>query len=351
MTVGRSTHWVSWTLGRLDLRPADLAVLVRQRAGLPGSAEACELVDLHLAALDVSLDLGRPDLLVPQARWELTRWPAVAAGPPALASAVLTTLAERLDELSLAALTRHVGAAVARAGTLENRAWADRGCSGLSGLAPATATHLELAVAGRHDAAVAHARWLVKRGTPPARVLLDVLTPAQQELGRLWERGVLTPDREAVATTATRQVLTALSSRPVRHVGTAVAAAAPGDRHDLGVLVVADLLRSQGWRVQPASPDGAGGVGAVVEAVVRSGAGLVLLGASMTAHLPALRRVVGALRADPRCEGAFVLAGGEPFRHDPGLGEWVGADLVAECGDAAVRAAAGLLVPRARAGV
>jgi methanogenic corrinoid protein MtbC1 len=70
----------------------------------------------------------------------------------------------------------------------------------------------------------------------------------------------------------------------------------------------------------------------------------------MTAHVPGLRRAVASLRADPRCAGVTVMVGGEPFRHAPALGEWVGADLVAEDGPQAVRAAA-LLVPAARTGL
>ena len=251
------TSWTSWALGRLEeLAPPALADLVRRRAGLPDTTEAREVVGLHLAALDVSLDLGSPDLFVHQLRWELTRWPHVAPGSPSVAAALRSVLEERLDELTLAAVVRHVGAAESGAATLEGRAWADRGWHGLSGLTPLGQTHLGLALAGRHDEAATHVAGLVADGTPVPEVLLEVIVPAQREVGRLWERGALTAAQEREATAVTRTTLSTLSAitSPAGRSGRGpvlVAASAPGDLHDLGPRIVAGLLQARGGTALP----------------------------------------------------------------------------------------------------
>jgi methanogenic corrinoid protein MtbC1 len=347
-TPTTGTRWTSWALNRLDLDPAGLGARVLARTGLPDTAPAREVVDLHLATLDVSLDVGSPDLLVPQLRWELARWHQVASGPR-LASvwqAVHSVLAEQLDELTLAAVVRHVNAADGSAASQESRTWATRGRAGLSGLTGPVQTFLGHAVAGRHRSAVEHVLVLLERGWTVSEVLLDVLAPAQYELGRLWERGVVDVAQEHVATAVTQIAMSALYPRlfdAPRLRSTLVAATPPGDTHEVGLRMVTDLLQLRGWDTRYVGASCP--VDDVLDTVASSGATLLLLGASMTCHLPALRAAVEQVRSDPRCDGVTVMVGGDPFRHAPSLVEWIGADLVATTALEAVAAAEGLVVP------
>ena len=343
------TGWTSWALSRLDLAPAALAERVLHLTGLPDTPEGREIVDLHLAALDTSLDVGSPDLLVPQLRWEVARWHQVCNGPRAASvwQAVHSVLADALDELTLAAVVRHVGAADSTAVAEESRVWAQRGRGGLSGLTGHVQTYLGHAVAGRHEQAIEHVLALVEQGTSVPEVLLEVIAPAQYELGRLWERGVVDVAQEHIATAVTQITLSSLHPRLVdgpRLGRTLVAATTPGDHHEVGLRIVTDLLQLRGWDTRYVGASCP--VEDVVDAVVRSEASLLLLGASMTAHLPGLQRAVEQVRADPRCDDVTVLVGGDPFRHAPALVEWVGADLVAASGVEAVEAADALVPAR-----
>ncbi len=345
--------WTSWSLGRLDLGPADLADRVLRATGLPDTDEGREIVELHLAALDVSLDVGSPELLVPQLCWERVRRSQVsaAAGQVPVWSAVHEVLADRLDELTLAGVVRHAGAAETAAAALRSRAWAQRGAAGLSGLGNQVQTYLAHAVAGRHERAVEHVTRLLDEGTPVEEVLLEVIAPAQRELGRLWERGVVNVAQEHIATAVTQITLSALFPHvvaPPRLDRVLVAATPPDDSHEIGLRIVTDLFRLRGWdtRYVGAScpvPD-------LVETVVASDASLLLLGASMTSHLPGLRRTVEQVRAEPRCDRVAILVGGEPFTHSPALGEWVGADHVAVRALEALEVADGLLEVREATG-
>jgi MerR family transcriptional regulator, light-induced transcriptional regulator len=80
--------------------------------------------------------------------------------------------------------------------------------------------------------------------------LLDVLAPALVEVGERWASGDVTVAQEHLASGTVRAALHRLLSdqRPgVR--GTAVLACAPGERHEIGLLMLAVLLRSDGWQV------------------------------------------------------------------------------------------------------
>ena len=349
-----TSGWTSWALGRLDTGPQELAERVRRDAGLSDAPEVREVVDLHLSTLDVSLDVGAPELFVPQLRWEMTRWPQVVGDRslPRVWPALHAILSDELDELTLLAVVRHVTTADTGALSEESRSWAQRGRGGLSGLTGHVQTYLGHAVAGRHELAIEHVLALVEAGAGIPEVLVEVIEPAQHELGRLWERGVINVAQEHVATAVTQITMSSLYPRlfgAPRLGSTLVAATPPGDTHEVGLRMVTDLLQLRGWDTQFVGASCP--VADVVDAVATSGASLLLLGASMTVHLPGLRDAIEEVRADPRCDDVTVLVGGEPFRHAPSLAEWVGADLVATTAIEAVEAADGLVAVEEATGV
>ena len=338
--------WTSWALSRLDLTPTDLAAQVLRLSGLPSTDAAREVVDLHLCGLDVSLEVGAPELLAPQLRWEANRWHQVAdaASGPRLWDSVRQVLTQHLDELTLLSVARHVEHAEALAAGDVGRAQFRRARSGLAGLSGDVTRYFEHAVAGRDAEAVGHVLALADAGWSVPELLLGVIAPAQDELGRLWERGALSVAQEHMATAVTHLAMYSLYPRlfEVERVGhTLVAATPPGDRHSVGLRMVADLLQHRGWDVQYVGTSCP--VDDIIDAVVDAGATLLLLGASMTCHLPGLQRALGHIRADRRTDGLTVMVGGRPFRDAPALRSWVAADLVAAHAHEAVEEADRLL--------
>jgi methanogenic corrinoid protein MtbC1 len=80
--------------------------------------------------------------------------------------------------------------------------------------------------------------------------LEEILRPLLQTIGRRWERHELTVADEHVVTEAVRSRLGHLladSGGGLR--GTTVLACAPGERHELGLMMVAIALRRDGWKV------------------------------------------------------------------------------------------------------
>jgi MerR family transcriptional regulator, light-induced transcriptional regulator len=92
---------------------------------------------------------------------------------------------------------------------------------------------------------------------PVDTVLLEVIQPALFEIGEAWQRGEAPIAVEHFATLFVMQHLmrilaaAALPSRP----GVIVAACAPGEMHQIGLLMLVILLRMRGWNVRYLGPD------------------------------------------------------------------------------------------------
>ena len=107
----------------------------------------------------------------------------------------------------------------------------------------------------------ARARHLVDRavgdGLPVSVAYLRILQPAMREIGTLWEAGELSVAYEHYATSITQGILGALGPRmrvaPMSG-RLAVLCCTPGERHALGVQMVADFLEGAGWEVLNLGP-------------------------------------------------------------------------------------------------
>ena len=80
--------------------------------------------------------------------------------------------------------------------------------------------------------------------------LREVVLPLLQDIGEGWERGEITIAQEHFASNLVRARLMALGRGWGRGAGHhALLAAPPGELHDLGLVVLALVLRDRGWRV------------------------------------------------------------------------------------------------------
>ncbi|MGE5691711.1 MAG: MerR family transcriptional regulator [Pseudomonadota bacterium] len=80
--------------------------------------------------------------------------------------------------------------------------------------------------------------------------LLEVVRPVLEDVGTGWQRGRLSVAHEHLVTAAIRARLERLLADARGGVrGVAVLACAPGERHELGLLMLAVSLRADGWQV------------------------------------------------------------------------------------------------------
>jgi diguanylate cyclase (GGDEF)-like protein len=130
----------------------------------------------------------------------------------------------------------------------------------------------------------------VLAGFDPAQVYARVVAPAMRSIGAGWQRGELTVADEHLATAITHDVLAFLFprvlARGTRTRERVMLAAAQGEHHVLGLLMVADILEGAGFDVVYLGPDLP--VDSLLAACEKHRPAVLGLSASMALNVPAL---------------------------------------------------------------
>jgi MerR family transcriptional regulator, light-induced transcriptional regulator len=89
------------------------------------------------------------------------------------------------------------------------------------------------------------------------KVLIEVIQPTLVVMGDAWHRGELPIAVEHYATQFCMQHLMSMlaAASPPSHPGVIVAACAPGEMHQVGLLMLVVMLRWRGWDVKYLGPD------------------------------------------------------------------------------------------------
>jgi methanogenic corrinoid protein MtbC1 len=159
----------------------------------------------------------------------------------------------------------------------------------------------------------------VHRGVAVSRILLDVIRPAQQEIGRLWQVNQISIADEHVATAISQLALAQLYPLARRSQPTGrriLVACVEGELHDMGARMAADLLDLEGHDViflGASTP-----VDHLVSKVRAERPHLVVLSMTMSFHVAALQEAVARLRheIDPPPP---IAAGGRAIAWSPEL--------------------------------
>ena len=189
---------------------------------------------------------------------------------------------------------------------------------------------LQAILSGQRHAAVRIAREALRNGATIAELYLDVFQPVLYEVGARWECNRLSVAQEHMATAITQYVMAQIYEPP-DHVGEGkgriVLTGVEGELHNIGAVMVGDLLESDGWRVRflgtnlPAA--------SILTAIRDTMPSHVGISATMLFNVAAVRQVIAAIRAEFE-DRIRVLVGGAAFRTAPGLWRQVAADGYAE---------------------
>jgi len=186
--------------------------------------------------------------------------------------------------------------------------------------------YLQKILEGNAADAVSLATRAVGEGLSPQALYMQVLLPAQREVGRLWHAGELSVAEEHMVTAVTQRTMSVVISQaaPVPANGhTAVFAAVSGNVHDIGLRALADLYQLAGWRVIYVGSD----VPMLDLPTLLSfyEADLLMLGATLATHIPRIEQAIAAIRE--RCERPVrIVVGGAAFDDAPELWSRIGSD-------------------------
>jgi len=161
----------------------------------------------------------------------------------------------------------------------------------------------------------------------PRDLYLQVLLPAQEELGRMWLANEINVAEEHFASQTTQMAMSQLlphTKVKPSNGKTLLAASVAGNQHDIGLQAVADFFEMDGWRTVllganvPARD--------LVQAVDCFDADLLGLSVSQTTQFDAVKATIQALRQAARGDDLKIMIGGRAFIDPDELPKELGAD-------------------------
>lgn len=206
----------------------------------------------------------------------------------------------------------------------------DGGISRASGPLGATArVYLQAILQGDRQAALGVARESLRETGSLPRLYLEVIEPAQHEVGRLWETNVITVAEEHMATAVTQFVMAQcfpFLERPSSCHGKMVLTGVEEELHHVGANMVADVLEAHGWDVRFLGTNlphrG------ILQVIREHQPDWVGISATTLLSLPQVSRLIAEIRTTFPENGPRIVVGGSAFRVSPGAWREVGADAV-----------------------
>ena len=145
------------------------------------------------------------------------------------------------------------------------------------------------------------------------QILMEILTPALVQIGEQWHAGRLPIATEHFASQFCMQHLMSLlaAAAPAYHSGVIIAACAPGETHQIGLLMLVVRLRWHGWNVKYLGPDLK--LEGLAEAINPIHPTLLLFSANRVENAERLGELPGVLKrfASPQ---PLVVLGGAAFQ-------------------------------------
>ena len=187
----------------------------------------------------------------------------------------------------------------------------------------------------------------VRNGMAMECIYLQLLAPAAQQMGVLWEEDIRSFTDVTVGLCRLHEILrnNRLSAPhqyalPTPETPSVLLATACGDQHVFGVIMVAEFFRQAGWQVtcEPA---------ATTRELARIAAlhnyDVIGLSIARSYHATEVSEVIQKLRTSSRNPDVQVMLGGSLIARDSHFADKVGADLAVASGEHAPDAAMNLL--------
>jgi len=211
-------------------------------------------------------------------------------------------------------------------------------------LSPDTIERFALyALSSGHDSLMAIVGKLLQQGVSLESVYVELLGPAARRLGEFWEDDRVSFADVTIGLGRLQHVVRELSLHSQNELPSSVGrsalfAAAPGEQHTFGLVIIEEFFRRSGWRTWA---ELSGSLAEVVSAVQAHDFDLFGMSASSDERLDQIAPMIMQVRKVSRNRDITVMVGGRLFVEGPELVAKVGADAMATDARQAVLGAEG----------
>ncbi len=294
------------------------------RYGAVGREKCREDAAYHLGYLEQAVAHGSPEIFADYAGW--ARIMLSSRGIPPIdfenhVGTLLDVLRDLLPADQMAAVEVIAAPALANLRTASSAKVADKS---------AASVFLDtLRQEGSRSASAMVNEWM-EAGQSLGDIYMDVMQPSLQEIGRLWQVNEITVADEHYLTAAIQLIMAQLYPQLFSRTPTRVAvvtACVPGELHEIGARMVADLLQFEGFDshfLGASTP-----VRDLVDFVSKKRAAVLGLSSTIAPNLAQVELAVRAIRADSRTNRIKIVVGGSPFTRVERLWQSIGADAFA----------------------
>lgn len=300
-----------------------------ERYGTGGRAKCLRDADYHLSYLSEAVEAESPELFIDYVAWAKVL--LAGSGVPERdliddLRVMRDVLENELPPEESAIACRYIETSLREIEHLppEMPTALDASAEPLAGLAD---EYLQSLLRGERHTASRLILDAVESGIDLKDVYLSVFQRSQHEIGRLWQRSKISVAQEHYCTAATQMIMSQLypyvfNSEKIGR--TMVATCVEGDYHEIGARMVADFFEMDGWDTFYLG--GNVPTGSVLKTLIDRRADLIVISATMTFHVRAVRQLIKAIRASETVKNVIIMVGGYPFNVAPDLWREIGAD-------------------------
>lgn len=282
----------------------------------------------HLDFLTSAIIMDTPELFVEYAVWVKELFDRLGFPEDTVEKTlwcIREVLGENLSEMLAEMTGKYIDrAAEAAAG---HEAEARSFLEGSDAMAKLRRLYVDAVLQGNRAGANTLVLTAADEGAAIGDIYLNILQPAQYEIGRLWQTGTISVAKEHFCTAVTQEIMARLYPRitPETMIGKkALIACASGELHQIGARMIADLLEIHGWDsiyIGANTP-----TRSILQAMEEYKPDVVGLSVTLSVHLPVAEDIIRNIRGIEGMSDVKILVGGHAFASSPDLWRGIGAD-------------------------
>ncbi len=154
-----------------------------------------------------------------------------------------------------------------------------------------------------------------------------IIWPSMYEIGRLWSNGEITVGQEHMATSITQRIMSLYYPMILelpREKGAIVVTVSPGEFHEIGARMLADMLELNGWDVYYTGANTPRE--SLLELIEQHQAAYLCISTTIAAHLTRVAQIISSIRTTALSNPVHVIVGGQAYMTDSDTWRDVGAD-------------------------